>query len=97
MTGAVLSPEPYQQTSTVIHLLKTQVLAELFKAQTRVNALLGPMTIFPDVPLGTVGLSPYVFINCSIASVSPMAFDGTDAEWQVSIVGYYNINEAQWG
>src|SRR5271156_4655421 len=63
MTGIVPSPEPYQRITCSAHLLKTQALAAAWKAQVELNALLGDITIRPDIPSGA-GISPYQLSNC---------------------------------
>lgn len=93
MTGVVPSPEPYQTATVMIHLLKTQALADAFKAQIENNSLLGDITVRPD-EVGGVG--PYQFSNCWIENVEALQFDGSTAGWTISIGGIYYINSALW-
>lgn len=90
MTGAVTSPEPYMAVSLVINLLKTQPLANAYKAQMEIAALLGEGTVRPDAST----LSPYQLINCAIESVRELNFSGRDAGFAVTIKGYYTVNNA---
>lgn len=94
-TGAITSPEPYQKITLTIHLLKTQNLANLYKAQLEANALLGDITVYPDVQPGE-GLTTYSLSNCAIQRVSPLKFDGMDAGWVVVIGGQYYVNNQLW-
>lgn len=94
-TGAVTSPEPYQKITVTIHLLKTQALASAYKKQLEANALLGDITVYPDVQTGQ-GLTTYAFTNCSIQRVMPLKMDGMDAGWAAVIGGYYLINNNLW-
>jgi hypothetical protein len=95
MTGAVTSPEPYMMITCTIHLLKTQQLAGLYKAQMETNALLGDGTVRPDVAAGN-GLGPYQITNCAIESVAELAFAGDDPGFSVRIRGYYLVNSSMW-
>jgi len=93
LTGAVTSPEPYQPMSLRINLLKTQALANAYKAQMELSTLLGDGTIRPDA----TQLAPYQITNSAIESVEPLDFSGKSAGWIVSIRGYYSINSGLWG
>ncbi len=93
MTGAVTSPEPYMVCNMTLNLLKTQNLADMYKRQTELSALLGNGTVRSDSSV----LSPYPLINCAIQSVRELNFSGDDAGYVVSVKGYYNINQALWG
>lgn len=92
-TGAVTSPEPYQKITLTMHLLKTQFLAPLYKAQIEFSSLLGDGTIYPDVQTGT-GLDNYQITNCAIEDIRELGFDGMDAGFAVVIGGYYLTNAA---
>src|ERR1700743_1723349 len=52
MTGSVPSPEPYAPVTLVIHLVKSQTLSVLYKAQMEDLALIGDLTVRPDVLKG---------------------------------------------
>jgi hypothetical protein len=91
MTGAVTSPQPYMMISLTTNLIKTQALADAYKAQMESNALLGDGVVRPDV---SSGLSPYPVTNCAIESVRELAFNGSDAGFVVTIKGYYLVNSS---
>jgi len=95
MTGAVMSPEPYQVVRLTMSLLKSQFLADAYKAQMELNTLLGDATVRPDVAESR-GLGPYQLTNCAIESVGELQFSGESAAYPVVCVGYYNINAALW-
>ena len=95
MTGIVPSPEPYQRITVSAHLLKSQALANAYKAQIELNSLLGDVTVRPDVAIGT-GIGAYQLSNCYINTVNALKFDGTDAGWIIMIGGIYLINSALW-
>jgi len=90
MTGAVTSPEPYQMITLTVHLLKTQALASQYKAQMENNALLGNGVVRPD----SVALPAYDIVNCAIESVRELNFSGMDAEFAVTVKGYYLVNSS---
>lgn len=90
MTGAVTSPEPYQMIRLTMHLLKTQGLAALYKAQMENNALLGDGVVRPD----SLALPAYDIVNCAIESVPELNFSGNDAGFAVNIKGYYLVNSS---
>lgn len=92
MTGAVTSQEPYMMITATIHLLKTQQLASLYKAQMELQSLIGDGTIRPDA----VTLAPYPIINCSIQAVRELGFAGDDADYAVTVRGYYLVNSSLW-
>jgi hypothetical protein len=88
MTGAVTSPEPYMMIEVVIHLLKTQALANQYKQQLELQAAIGDGTVRPDA----TALGPFQLTNCSIKSVQPLDFSGENAVFAVTVGGYYLIN-----
>ena len=105
MAGAVTSPEPYQMCTLTINLVKTQYLANQYKAQMETSTLLGNCTVRPDVPIlssiagvttGLGGLEPYDLTNMAIESVREQSYSGEDAGWTVVCRGYYLINSALW-
>jgi hypothetical protein len=92
MTGAVTSPEPYMMITMTMHLLKSQNLAALYKAQMEDTALIGDGTVRPDA----VNLPVYPIINCAIQAVRELNFAGDDADFAVAIRGYYLVNASLW-
>lgn len=92
LTGVVTSPEPYQLVTFMVHLLKTQALADAYKRQQEANTVLGNCTVRPD----SKALSPYLFYNCSIVNVGDLLFNGTNPGYGVSLKGYYVINNDLW-
>lgn len=91
-TGVVQSPEPYQRVTVNAHLLRTQFLANSWKAQLESNVLIGEFTIRSDSAI----LNPYQISNGAIQNVDPLRFNGTDAGWTIMISGIYYINSALW-
>jgi len=92
MTGVVQSPEPYQEASLTIHLLKTQAFANQWKIQLESSSLLGDMIINPD----SVNLGSYALSNMAINNINPLSFAGTNAEYVVMCSGIYYVNSSLW-
>ena len=88
MTGAVTSPEPYMMIELVINLLKTQGLASQYKAQMEQSAALGNGSVRAD----SITLGIYQVVNCAIKSVRELDFSGENADFAVTIGGYYLVN-----
>ncbi len=90
MTGVVQSPEPYQQYTIEIHLLKSQPLSSVWKSQLENSTLIGDIIVRPD----SAALSSYQYTNCAIADTAPAPFAGEDADFVVTLTGTYNINSS---
>lgn len=94
MTGVVTSLEPYMMITITIHLLKTQQLASLYKAAMETNSLIGDGTVRPDVQSGI--LAPYLVANCAVEAVRELSFSGDNADFAVTVRGFYLLNSAAW-
>lgn len=92
MTGVVTSPEPYQLVTVTMHLIKAQVLADMYKDRVEASSLIGTFTVRPD----TLTMKPWYIGNGSIVSVNPLNFGGRDAGYVVELAGTYNINALAW-
>ena len=90
LTGGVTSPEPYQMATVTMHILRTQFLAESYKAQIEVSSNVGSVNVIPDADT----LDNYQLENCIIENVEAMQFDGNQAGMVVRIRGIYYINAA---
>jgi len=90
MTGAVPSMEPYQKMTLTVNLLRTQMLADLYKQQMESSSLVGDGVVRPDIQTGGIGV--YQLSNCAIENFRELSFAGGDAGFMVLIGGYYNIN-----
>lgn len=90
MTGAVLSPQPYQITTVRVNLLKTQSLALAFETQRKLLSILGDLTVTSDA----TPLPMYPLANCSIENVDTLTFSGQDPNYIVDLKGQYYINSS---
>ena len=93
MTGVVNSPAPYRLATITIHLIKSQGLAQGWKAQEELNTLLGPISFRVDV----AGFPIYAFDNCSLDGIQNLTVNGSDPNFLVTIGGVYYINSGLWG
>lgn len=94
LAGVVQSPEPYIPISVTINLLKTQALAEAYKAQWENNVLMGQGTVYPDVSVG--GISAFQLQNMSIQSVTDISMAGDSPRLPVVLKGFYVVNNSLW-
>jgi hypothetical protein len=93
LTGAITAPEPYLMAQITVNMLRTQSLANQYKAQMENDARIGDVTAMPDAPT----VDPYTVSNCSIQSVREMNFNSTDGGgYTVIIGGYYLVNSSMW-
>lgn len=88
-TGVVNSPEPYMMVTISIALLKTQALAASWENQLKTNAVLGEITVRPDV---SEGIGAFDVTNTSLESVGELSFDGSSADYGIVLKGVYPIN-----
>ena len=88
-TGVVNSPEPYLMCTISIALLKTQSLAASWEDVLKTNAILGEITVRPDV---TEGIGAFDVTNASLESVGELSFDGSSADYGIVIRGVYPVN-----
>ena len=88
MTGSVPSPNPYQVATVTIHLLKTQTLSSLWRAQMELDTSIGDVSVVTDA----VTLPDYDLVNCTIRGVGELNFAGSTADYGIVIQGTYYIN-----
>ena len=93
LTGAVTSMEPYQMVSCTGHLLKSQNLAALYKAQMELLSTIGNFTVTTDAST----FPAYAIQNGAIESVRELNFSGDDAGFAVTLKGYYLVNSSLYG
>jgi len=91
-TGLVNSPEPYVTGNVVVNLLRSQQLSALWIAQSQLESVIGPVTLYSD----STAFPPIVLANCSIVGIDPGAFDGQDPAVKATIKGVYYLNAGLW-
>lgn len=89
-TAAVTSPRPYQRTSVLAYLLKSQPLAQAWEDQRLTTTSIGDVVVTTDSPV----LGPYFLSNCTLMNINELNLAGTDADYPVLIAGTYYINSA---
>ena len=92
-TGVVNSPAPYVMATIVVGLLRTQSLSQNWLSPVAVYSPLGSVTAYTDATT----FNPISLAKCSIMSLDPGAFDGTDPVVAVTLRGVYYINSNLWG
>jgi hypothetical protein len=92
LTGVVISPEPFQLVSVRVNLLMSQALAQVYKTQYESNTAIGACNVKPVSAM----MQPYSLLNCAIRSLEGLDFSGENANWTVTIAGYYPINNSLW-
>jgi hypothetical protein len=92
ITGAVISPEPYQMITLTMNILKSNGLAALYQAQMQASTPLGNGTVITD----TTSLPVFPIINCAIEGVRELSFAGEDAGFAVIVRGYWIVNNNLW-
>jgi hypothetical protein len=93
MVSLVSSPAPYLSASITMSIVRSSVLAQLYKLQVEDTTLVGMVTIWPDTDV----LSPFVINNVALESVREMAMAGMEAAMVVTARGYYNVNTGFFG
>jgi hypothetical protein len=93
MAGTVPSPEPYQMVTVRANLLKTNGLAQAYKAQQAQYSVLGNGKVFPD----TRALSPFRVYNCGIQTAGELSFAGDEPGYGFMLRGYILVNALLWG
>ena len=88
-TGVANSPEPYMMVTITVVLLKTQPLAAAWENTLKTNSILGEITVRPDV---SEGIGAFDITNASLETVGELAFDGSSADYPITIRGTYPIN-----
>lgn len=97
LTGATTSPEVYLPITCTMHLIKAQPLSALYKSTMETDSLIGAITVRPDLPVGSNGLTPYDFVNCSIMRVIDLEFSGENEGYVIELGGIYYINSFLFG
>jgi len=92
LTGTTTSPQPYIMGRITVNLLRSNGIAATYQSQFLSNAVIGAVTIKPDVTT----LPPYVLQNCSIQSFNDQVFNGTTVDMALVITGYLPINSSLW-
>lgn len=89
-TGGATSPQPYQQATVTLDLLKSQSLSDTYKTRFETNTLLGDVVIRTD----SATLGDYQLTNCALMNVADLSFNGEVVGFSVTIQGYYSTNSA---
>ena len=89
-TGGATSPQPYQQATVTVEVLKSQGLSNTYKTRFETNTILGDVVIRTDAAT----LSDYQLSNCALMNVADLLFNGSVVGFTVTLLGYYAINSS---
>jgi hypothetical protein len=92
LTGRVTAPEPFQEVTIGIHLVKSQPLASLWESQRISLSVIGNILVFTD----SAQLPSYSFTNCAIENVGEIVSNGKSSEYYVTVGGSYVVNNSLW-
>ncbi|WP_336284217.1 hypothetical protein [Citrobacter arsenatis] len=92
MAGVVQSPQPYIICAAKFHLLRSQSLASLYKAQWELNAIVGDVRLYTDS--NTFG--EFDLANTAITGVADMTFAGGEPGVVITLTGTYFVNSSMW-
>lgn len=92
MTGGASSPQPYQMINFRVHLVRSQVLAQLFKNQIEQDTFLGQAMVFTD----TSTLGDFAIRQATLRSMEDFSPNGQDPGVVVSLFGIYDVNAHMW-
>lgn len=92
MVGTIQSPVPYMLANVSIPLLRSQALANAYKLQMEQDSNMGDGIIRPDA----APLSPFPIYNAAIQNVGELNFSGDNADYGVTVKGYWPVNNSLW-
>lgn len=93
MTGTVGSQATYQQVTLTVHVLKTQGLAASYQRKFATDTSLGELVVTPDATT----FDNYTLLNGYLINFNELPFNGTSAEFVITIGGYITVNDNLWG
>ena len=91
-TGGVQSPRPYQSTSVLAYLLKSQPLSQSWESQRLTSTSIGDVVVTTDSPV----LGPYYLSNCVLMNVNELNLSGTDDDFPLSCAARIGEQRAVW-
>lgn len=92
MAGVVQSPQPYILSAVKIHLLRSQALASVYKAQLEKDGVVGDIRLYTD----SKTFGEFDLFNVAITSVGDMTFAGGDPGVVITLTGTYYVNSDMW-
>lgn len=87
LVSTVNSEEPYVPAQVRISMLKSLALSNSWMEQVQKSPTLGQVTIKSD----TAEFKDLIFYNCAIMSVGDVAMNGTQAEFVITINGFWPV------
>lgn len=100
MSGMVSSPRPYQECTLTMYLVKSMPIADMYKNQFGYSTIIGTVVVYPDTSdasNASAVLSPFILNNMALENVAEMSFAGDAPTLQVTMKGYYLVNQGFFG
>ena len=88
LTSTINSEEPYVPSQIRISLLKSLALANQWMTRIQNAPTLGQVTVISD----TKEFEPINFYNCVITNVADVSMAGKQAEFVITISGYWAVS-----
>ncbi|WP_245168470.1 hypothetical protein [Enterobacter roggenkampii] len=76
-----------------MHVLKTQGLAASYQRKFATDTSLGELVVTPDATT----FDNYTLLNGYLLNFNELPFNGTSAEFVITIGGYITVNDNLWG
>lgn len=92
MTGVATSPQPYAMATIVVRLVRCQALASLFRKQIEKATYVDGAKLYTDSSV----LGDFTIRDAQIIGIEPVSLNGNNADFNLTIVGVYDINSSMW-
>lgn len=87
------SMEPYQMVTVTAHIVKSMGLCTNYLNQIRNSSVLGTVTVVLD----TGNVPNFTIYNAVIVNWQQLSAAGTQADFPLTIRGYFVVNNELWG
>jgi len=87
------SMEPYQMVTVTANIVKSMGLCTNYLNQIRNSSVLGTVTVVLD----TGNVPNFTIYNAVIVNWQQLSAAGTQADFPLTIRGYFVVNDALWG
>lgn len=92
MTGVATSPQPYAMATITVRLVRCQALAALFRTQIEKATYVNAVKLYTDTSV----LGDFSLRDAQITAIEPVNLNGNNADFNLTIVGVYDINSDLW-
>lgn len=92
LTSTINSEEPYVPSQIRVSLIKSLALSAQWIKQIQDSPTIGTVTVQSD----TAQFPSITFYNCVITNVADVSMAGKQAEFQITISGYWSVSNDLW-